>query len=56
MGIVKVFEGKAKEESKLSTWRNGELDTEDGNRRAWEQGNLAMSRKQVAPILRACLE
>ncbi|KAF8540327.1 exopolyphosphatase [Trichophaea hybrida] len=40
---------------KLGVWGNGELD--DGvKRRAWTQGNLSMSRKQVAPLLRECLK
>ena len=37
----------------LESWGDGELDSDD--RTAWSQGNLAMSRKQVAPLLRECL-
>lgn len=43
----------------LQPWHGGTLDgdgDDDGRRRlAWVQGNVAMSRKQVAPLLRACL-
>lgn len=40
---------------KLMPWNNGELDTPDGARHVWRQEALAMSRKQVAPLLRECL-
>ena len=43
----------------LQRWRDGALDGDDDGdgrqRLAWVQGNVAMSRKQVAPLLRACL-
>ncbi|KAI5854191.1 hypothetical protein BZA05DRAFT_335152 [Tricharina praecox] len=37
----------------LGKWGDGELDLVP-ERKAWTQGNLAMSRKQVAPFLREC--
>ncbi|KAF8252999.1 hypothetical protein K440DRAFT_627172, partial [Wilcoxina mikolae CBS 423.85] len=46
-----LMERAEERELKLGVWGNGELD--DGvKRRAWTQGNLNMSRKQVAPLLR----
>jgi exopolyphosphatase len=40
---------------RLETWCGGALD-EGEARRAWRQGNLAASRKQVAPMLRDALD
>ncbi|KAI9152139.1 putative exopolyphosphatase [Paramyrothecium foliicola] len=40
----------------LEPWRGGELDGEGGRRRAWQQGDLASSRKQVAPLLREAMK
>ncbi|CUS10594.1 unnamed protein product [Tuber aestivum] len=39
----------------LQTWRDGGLDSEDGDRKAWRQFNLVASRKQVSPLLRESL-
>lgn len=52
---VKCFWEQAGDEGmKLESLGGGELDGE--HRKAWTQGNLAMSRKQVAPLLRECLK
>ncbi|KFA78687.1 hypothetical protein S40288_01638 [Stachybotrys chartarum IBT 40288] len=40
---------------KLQTWRDGELD-EGQSRLAWQQGDVASSRKQVAPLLREAMK
>ena len=51
---VQRFESGADEAGlRLVKWGDGELDLAT-ERRAWTQGNLAMSRKQVAPFLRGC--
>ncbi|KAF7563352.1 hypothetical protein G7046_g760 [Stylonectria norvegica] len=42
------------ERLKLERWKDGELD-EGEERFAWRQGDLAASRKQVAPLLREAL-
>jgi exopolyphosphatase len=41
----------------LKTWRGGELDDgKEGRRKTWQQGDLASSRKQVAPLLREAMK
>lgn len=40
----------------LEQWENGVLDVGGNTRLAWRQGNLAASRKQVAPLLREALK
>lgn len=51
---VRRFEKGADEAGlRLVAWGDGELDLA-AERRAWVQGNLAMSRKQVAPFMRGC--
>jgi exopolyphosphatase len=53
---VKCFERRAQEIGLgLETWKGGELDVGE-DRKAWEQRNLAMSRKQISPLLRECLK
>ncbi|KAG0632989.1 hypothetical protein HOY80DRAFT_674870 [Tuber brumale] len=55
-GSVAAFEEKAQRaDLQLQTWRDGGLDSEDGNRKAWRQFNLVASRKQVSPLLRESL-
>jgi exopolyphosphatase len=54
---MKCFRQKAEENSlQLSSWEDGELDSQNGERAAFRQGNVAMSRKQIAPLLRECLK
>lgn len=51
-----IFEEKAyRADLKLQTWRDGGLDTKDGDRKAWRQFNLVASRKRVSPLLRESL-
>jgi len=53
---VQRFSARAQKEGlQLNSWKNGQLDGQYGERVTWRQGNLAMSRKQVAPLLRECL-
>ncbi|KAA8894684.1 hypothetical protein FN846DRAFT_1029920 [Sphaerosporella brunnea] len=53
--VVKCFEDRAQEVGLgLEAWKGGALNVGE-ERKAWEQKNLAMSRKQVAPLLRECL-
>ena len=49
---IKAFEDNAAKDLQLSQWGSGELDSEDGERKVWNQRNLAASRKEVAPLLR----
>lgn len=52
---AKTFEKTASEELGLQGWESGRLDSIDSEtqwRRCWVQKNLAMSRKQVGPLLR----
>jgi exopolyphosphatase len=56
---AKRFEEKKKGDLKLGSWGGGKLDFDsDGNewRRAWTQGAVEFSRKQVAPMLRDALK
>ncbi|KAI3318330.1 exopolyphosphatase-like protein [Xylariaceae sp. AK1471] len=59
---AKLFEERNKDKLKLRTWGGGKLDGgiegENGNewRRAWMQGAVEFSRKQIAPMLRDALE
>ena len=53
---IPSFEEKARRaELKLQVWRDGGLDSKDGERKAWRQFNLVASRKQVSPLLRESL-
>lgn len=52
-GLRKFADGSS-EKLQLTTFGDGQLDDKD-NRKAWLQGNLAASRKQVAPLLREAL-
>ncbi|KND87219.1 putative exopolyphosphatase [Tolypocladium ophioglossoides CBS 100239] len=50
------FADIARERLRLETWQGGELDDEGEARFAWRQGELAASRKQVAPLLREAIK
>jgi len=53
---IAAFEEKAQRaDLKLQVWRDGGLDSKDGERKAWRQFNLVASRKQVSPLLRESL-
>ncbi|KAI5780840.1 hypothetical protein EDC01DRAFT_667409 [Geopyxis carbonaria] len=53
---LKWFEEKAEGAGmRLSPWNHGEINSQDGMRKAWKQKNIEMSRKQVAPLLRECV-
>ncbi|KZZ95254.1 exopolyphosphatase [Moelleriella libera RCEF 2490] len=52
---VRAFERLAGETLQLRQWKDGVLDDDADTRRAWNQLDLASSRKQVAPLLREAL-
>lgn len=54
--VLRGFVEKAEDSGlDLKVWDDGKLDGDDGNRRVWQQGNVGMSRKQVAPLMRSCM-
>lgn len=56
-GVVRRLVERAEEGGlQLSTWGDARLDGDEGNRRVWNQGNVGMSRKQVAPFMRECMK
>lgn len=50
---LQAFESASSNKLQLTIFNDGHFDNKD--RKAWQQGNLAASRKQIAPLLRQAL-
>jgi exopolyphosphatase len=55
---AKAFVAKYEDKLELQPWEGGKLDDTDDQKKwrmCWKQGNLAASRKQIAPMLREAM-